>query len=83
MDENMMREALLLAQEAAAEGEVPVGCVITLDDRIVGRGIAMGLLSIPEKYMHTPVEVVELSDVQAVADLMAEFLREFDGEVGA
>ena len=29
--------------------------------------------------MHTPVEVVELSDVQAVADLMAEFLREFDG----
>ena len=33
-----MREALLLAQEAAAEGEVPVGCVITLDDRIVGCG---------------------------------------------
>ena len=51
--------------------------------QIVGRGIAMGLLSIPEKYMHTPVEVVELSDVQAVADLMAEFLREFDEEVGA
>ena len=51
--------------------------------QIVGRGIAMGLLSITEKYMHTPVEVVELSDVQAVADLMAEFLREFDGEVGA
>ena len=43
--------------------------------QIVGRGIAMGLLSIPEKYMHTPVEVVKLSDVQAVADLMAEFLR--------
>ena len=51
--------------------------------QIVGRGIAMGLLSIPEKYMHTPVEVVKLSDVQAVADLMAEFLRGFDGEVGA
>ena len=33
--------------------------------------------------MHTPVEVVKLSDVQAVADLMAEFLRGFDGEVGA
>ena len=51
--------------------------------QIVGHGIAMGLLSIPEKYMHTPVEVVKLSDVQAVADLMAEFLRGFDGEVGA
>lgn len=33
-----MREALLLAREAAADGEVPVGCVITLEDRIVGRG---------------------------------------------
>ena len=33
-----MREALLLAQEAAAGGEVPVGCVLTLGERIVGRG---------------------------------------------
>ena len=33
-----MREALALAAEAAAEGEVPVGCVITLGDQIVGRG---------------------------------------------
>ena len=30
-----MREALLLAREAAADGEVPVGCVITLEDCIV------------------------------------------------
>ena len=33
-----MREALALAAKAGAEGEVPVGCVITLGDRIVGRG---------------------------------------------
>ncbi len=38
MDEQWMRQALVLAEEAAAEGEVPVGCVITLGDRIVGRG---------------------------------------------
>ena len=38
MDEAMMREAISLARAAAAEGEVPVGCVITLGDRIVGRG---------------------------------------------
>ena len=37
-DEAFMREALKLAEEAAAEGEVPIGCVVTLDDRIVGRG---------------------------------------------
>ena len=33
-----MREALLLAREAAEDGEVPVGCVITLGQTIVGRG---------------------------------------------
>ena len=38
MDEQMMREALALAKESAQEGEVPVGCVITLGDKIVGRG---------------------------------------------
>lgn len=33
-----MRLALELAHEAAAEGEVPVGCVIVSDGQIVGRG---------------------------------------------
>lgn len=36
--ESYMREALSLAREAAAAGEVPVGCVIVLGDEIVGRG---------------------------------------------
>lgn len=49
--------------------------------QIVGRGIATALLSIPQKYMHTPVEVVQLSDVEDVAALIAAFLRDFDGEV--
>jgi len=33
-----MREALTLAREAAAAGEVPVGAVVELGGRIVGRG---------------------------------------------
>ena len=33
-----MDAALALAREAAAEGEVPVGCVIVRGDQIVGRG---------------------------------------------
>ena len=37
-DEAYMTLALELAAEAAAEGEVPVGCVITLGDRVVGTG---------------------------------------------
>ena len=37
-DLHFMGEALALAREAAAEGEVPVGCVIVRGDEIVGRG---------------------------------------------
>ena len=37
-DERFMAEALWLAETAAAEGEVPIGCVVVKDDRIVGRG---------------------------------------------
>ena len=33
-----MQQALLLAREAAAEGEVPVGCVIVYNGEIIGRG---------------------------------------------
>ena len=33
-----MYQALALAEQSAREGEVPVGCVVTLDGRIVGRG---------------------------------------------
>ena len=36
--EDYMREALALAREAAAAGEVPVGCVIVRNGQIVGRG---------------------------------------------
>ena len=49
--------------------------------QIVAHGIATALLSIPEKYMHTPVEVVKTSDVEDVAELMYRFLCDFDGEV--
>ena len=37
-DTEYMRRALELAEQAAAIGEVPVGCVITCDGEIVGAG---------------------------------------------
>lgn len=36
--QDYMEQALVLAREAADRGEVPVGCVIVKDGRIVGRG---------------------------------------------
>ena len=37
-DERFMRRALELAQRAQEEGEVPVGAVVVLEDRILGEG---------------------------------------------
>jgi len=37
-DENFMREALRLAEEARVHGEVPVGAVVVKDGAIIGRG---------------------------------------------
>ncbi|EME01182.1 cytidine/deoxycytidylate deaminase [Stutzerimonas stutzeri NF13] len=37
-DEHFMREALMLAAQGAALGEVPVGAVLVQDGQIIGRG---------------------------------------------
>ena len=37
-DREFMEEALVLARQAAQDGEVPVGCVIVCRGQIVGRG---------------------------------------------
>lgn len=37
-DEILMEKAIELAKQAAAEGEVPVGAIVTLDGKIVGSG---------------------------------------------
>jgi tRNA(adenine34) deaminase len=44
-DETFMREALALAHEAGAAGEVPVGALVVVEGRIVGRGFNQPILS--------------------------------------
>jgi len=41
-------------------------------------GVATALVSIPNRYMHTPVEVVSLSDLEAAAKLVAETVLRID-----
>ncbi len=56
-----MREALALAREAGARGEVPVGAVAVLDGRIVGRGRNA------RESAHDPTAHAELLAVQDAA----------------
>jgi len=43
-------------------------------------GVPTGLVSIPLRYMHSPVELVQLSDVHACARLIAAFAQRLDAE---
>jgi endoglucanase len=36
-------------------------------------GVAAGLVSIPNRYMHSPVETISLDDIDVAADLLARF----------
>lgn len=38
LEERYMKEAIRQARKAAALGEVPIGCVIVYEDKIIGRG---------------------------------------------
>jgi endoglucanase len=38
-------------------------------------GIASGLISLPNRYMHSPVELVNLKDLEQIPELMAGFAQ--------
>ena len=42
--------------------------------QISRQGVATGLVSLPNRYMHSAVETVSLDDLDAAADLLAAFI---------
>lgn len=42
-------------------------------------GVAVGVVSIPNRYMHSPNEMIELADVEQAARLIAAFVRSLTG----
>lgn len=45
-----------------------------------GRGIATALVSVPNRYMHSPNEMVALEDLERTAELLAAFAKRLDDE---
>jgi len=41
-------------------------------------GVAAGLVSVPNRYMHSPVELISLEDLDRAADLLARFVEEIE-----
>lgn len=43
-------------------------------------GVATGLVSIANRYMHSAVEIVSLDDIDRAADLLAAFVVDLRGD---
>jgi endoglucanase len=43
-------------------------------------GVAAGLISVPNRYMHSAVEMISLDDIDQCADLLATFALAIDVE---
>jgi putative aminopeptidase FrvX len=75
----------LLHETAEAEGipfavEVSRGHTNTDADAMYlsRHGVATGLVSVPLRYMHSPVETVDLADIERAVQLIAAFARRLD-----
>jgi len=70
MHDVFMREALLLAREAEAAGEVPVGAVVVADGAVVGRGRNSPIA------LHDPTAHAEILALRAAAAAVGNYRLE-------
>jgi tRNA(adenine34) deaminase len=66
-DGEFMQGALLLAQRAAEEGEVPVGALLVLDDKVIGEGWNRPIAS------HDPTAHAEIIALRAGAAALKNY----------
>jgi endoglucanase len=83
---NMTTKLVNHLVDVAKKHEIPVQ--IVAEGKITGTdagsiqvnrsGVATALISIPNRYMHTPVEMISLHDIDYAADLMARYCESID-----
>lgn len=86
---NMTTKLVNALVDVAKQNEIPVQMVaegkITGTDagsiQVNRSGVATALISIPNRYMHTPVEVISLHDIDYAADLMARYCESIDPNI--
>lgn len=72
--------------ELAKKNKIPFQCEVmggrtgTNADAVATArgGVAAGLISIPQRYMHTPIEAVSAEDVENTAKLIAAYVNTFE-----
>lgn len=81
----VFRRLVAAAEEARIPHQIvayPRGTGTDANEIQISRGgVATGLVSIPNRYMHSPVEVCHLADLENTAKLLAAFVRRLTPEV--
>ncbi len=79
LDRKLCKQMMALAEEYKIpyQREAMGGATYTNSDGIVSLcgGIPTALLSIPQRYMHTPQEVISMEDMVSVRSLLLAYLR--------
>ncbi len=87
LDRRMSNRLVEIAEREGIpyQTEVMSGATGTNADVITATkcGIKAALLSVPEKYMHSTVEVVDTTDIENVADLIVAYVKERVGDFDA
>ncbi|MCX7416874.1 MAG: M42 family metallopeptidase [Planctomycetia bacterium] len=86
---NMNPHVVSRLLEAATTNSIPVqlaasGRATPTDANVLQTtraGVATGLVSVPNRYMHSAVETVSLDDADRTADLLAAFVRGLQGPI--
>jgi tetrahedral aminopeptidase len=72
------RERSIPVQLAASGRATPTDANVLQTTRA---GVAAGLVSVPNRYMHSAVETISLDDADRTADLLAAFIRGLEGPI--
>jgi endoglucanase len=65
--------------QIAAEGRISGTDAASI--QVTKSGVGTALISIPNRYMHTPVEVISLTDIDHAANLMARYCESVENGV--
>ena len=68
--EKYMREAIKQAKKAAAIGEVPIGCVIVYEDKVIGRGYNRRMVD------HSALAHAEIAAIKKACKCMGDWRLE-------
>ena len=81
IDQVILDQILKVANKYDIKVQKEVGILSGTDQteiQIVRKGIPSAVISIPERYMHTPIEVISTEDVRKIINLISLFIEELN-----